>query len=71
LIAPVPLHWTRLVKRRYNQSAVLAKALGMTVLRPTVLDLLIRTERTKPLDGVGVEDRFARLQGRRFCWSMM
>ncbi len=63
LIAPVPLHWTRLVKRRYNQSAVLAKALGMTVLRPTVLDLLIRTERTKPLDGVGVEDRFARLHG--------
>ena len=26
LIAPVPLHWRRLLKRRYNQSALLAKA---------------------------------------------
>ena len=45
VIAPVPLHWTRLVKRRYNQSAMLAFAVGQRLLRPAVLDLLIRTER--------------------------
>ena len=28
LIIPVPLHYTRLIKRRYNQSALLAKELG-------------------------------------------
>ena len=28
VIAPTPLHWRRLVKRRYNQSAELAKRLG-------------------------------------------
>ena len=28
VIAPVPLHWTRLFRRRYNQAALLAKALG-------------------------------------------
>ena len=28
LIAPVPLHWRRLLRRRYNQSAELARRLG-------------------------------------------
>lgn len=28
LIAPVPLHWRRLLHRRYNQAALLARALG-------------------------------------------
>jgi len=28
VIIPVPLHWTRLVKRRYNQAALLARALA-------------------------------------------
>ena len=28
LIVPVPLHYSRLIKRRYNQSALLAKELG-------------------------------------------
>lgn len=63
VIAPVPLHWTRLVKRRYNQSAVLAQALGARALRRTVLDMLIRTKRTDPLDGVSVSQRFERLSG--------
>lgn len=63
IIAPVPLHWTRLVKRRYNQSAVLAQALGLRVLRRTALDMLIRSERTLPLDGISVEQRFERLSG--------
>ncbi|MEP4196312.1 MAG: ComF family protein [Aliishimia sp.] len=63
IIAPVPLHWSRLVKRRYNQSAVLVHALGTRVMRRTVLDLLIRTERTLPLDGVSVEQRFKRMAG--------
>ena len=28
LIAPIPLHWRRMMKRRFNQSALLAKALS-------------------------------------------
>ncbi len=28
VIAPVPLHWTRLFRRRFNQAALLAQALG-------------------------------------------
>ena len=33
-VAPVPLHWRRLVRRRYNQSAELARRLGRIAGRP-------------------------------------
>lgn len=57
LIAPVPLHWTRLLKRRYNQSALLAKALGTLLERPVCLDLLQRPRRTQSLEGLDAEAR--------------
>lgn len=61
LIAPVPLHWMRMLKRRYNQSALLAKSLAKTVDQSVCLDLLIRTKRTRSLDGLGREARFQML----------
>lgn len=42
LIAPVPLHRWRLFHRRYNQSCLLAKHLGIQSGRPMVPDLLVR-----------------------------
>jgi ComF family protein len=57
LIAPVPLHWQRMIKRRYNQSALLAKSLGVRTDLPCALDLLQRVRRTKSLDGLGREER--------------
>lgn len=59
LIAPVPLHWTRLLKRRFNQSALLAQALARQVDRPFCPDLLVRTTRTESLEGKGFDARFA------------
>jgi ComF family protein len=59
LIAPVPLHWLRMVKRRYNQSALLAKALSAQVARPWSPDLLQRFRRTRTLDGMGRVQRIA------------
>ena len=50
LIAPVPLHWRRLLHRRYNQAALLALALGRLVDRPVVPDLLVR-RRPTPTQG--------------------
>ena len=44
-IAPVPLHWTRLFSRRFNQAALLAQGIG-GVDGAVVPDLLQRTKRT-------------------------
>ncbi len=57
LIAPVPLHWQRMIKRRYNQSALLAKSLSAQADRPMCPDLLQRFRRTRSLDGLGREER--------------
>lgn len=63
ILAPVPLHWTRLVQRRYNQAALLAFGLGRRVMRPAVLDLLLRTSRTDRMPLDDFETRLARLRG--------
>jgi predicted amidophosphoribosyltransferase len=63
VIVPVPLHWTRLLKRRYNQAAVLAQDIGKQVNRPVWVDALMRTTRTKPLDGHGRTARFEAITG--------
>lgn len=56
LIAPVPLHWRRLVRRRYNQSAELARRIGRIAEKPVLPDLLVRRRATPPQGG----DRAAR-----------
>lgn len=55
LAVPVPLHWTRLFARRYNQAAILAQALRAAGGPPVAPDLLIRTRRTPP-QGKGNRD---------------
>ncbi|MEP2029716.1 MAG: ComF family protein [Paracoccaceae bacterium] len=62
LIAPIPLHWIRLLKRRFNQSAVLALALADETELSCCPDLLQRTKSTPSLDGMGKDARFAALQ---------
>lgn len=47
-IVPVPLHVSRLRKRRYNQAAELARPLAARVGRAYLPDALIRTRATKP-----------------------
>jgi predicted amidophosphoribosyltransferase len=63
LIVPVPLHWTRMIKRRFNQSAILAEALASFVDRDYCPDLLLRQKRTPSLDGLGFEARFRTTDG--------
>ena len=47
---PVPLHRWRLLKRRYNQSALLAQAIGKQLNKTVAVDGLIR-KRSTPSQG--------------------
>lgn len=58
LFVPVPLHWTRMIARRFNQSALLAQAVADRVGHAWCPDLLIRQRRTQVLDGLGPDARF-------------
>jgi predicted amidophosphoribosyltransferase len=63
VIVPVPLHWTRLLTRRYNQAAVLAHWVGAFVKRSVCPDAIVRLKRTRKLDDHGRDARFALMQG--------
>lgn len=63
VLVPVPLHWMRLARRRYNQAALLAHALGRETGQHICPDGLLRPQRTRPLEGHGREARFAALSG--------
>ncbi len=59
LIAPVPLHWWRLARRRYNQSAELARTIAAETGLAVCPDLLRRARATPSQEG---RDREARAQ---------
>ncbi len=61
LLAPVPLHWTRLLRRRFNQSALLSRALARRLGQEDCPDLLLRRVRTPPLARLDYEGRFRAL----------
>ncbi len=61
LILPVPVHRLRLLKRRYNQAALLSNEIGRVTGTETVPDLLYRVRNTKVQDGMSRDDRFANL----------
>lgn len=63
LIAPVPLHRWRLLRRRYNQSALLALALGRAAGRPVVPDLLVRRRHTPTQGRLDRAQRHANVAG--------
>lgn len=48
LIIPVPLHYTRMLKRKYNQSALLARHLGKLTNIKVDYTSVIRHKKTKP-----------------------
>ncbi|NQU59318.1 MAG: ComF family protein, partial [Rhodospirillales bacterium] len=50
LIVPVPLHWSRLFRRRYNQAALLGQSLSALSGVPTIPDLVVR-KRATPSQG--------------------
>lgn len=62
LLVPVPAHWSRLLRRRYNQAAELCRGIARITGLEAVPDGLERTRRTLVQDGMTVEARFANLR---------
>jgi ComF family protein len=63
VLAPVPLHWTRLFVRRYNQAALLALEVGRLAEVKVVPDLLVRRKRTPSLGKAGPLQRAQTVRG--------
>ncbi len=63
LVAPVPLHWLRIVQRRYNQSALLAAQVAKLHGLDYCPDLLRRPVATRKLDGMTVDQRHETVSG--------
>lgn len=58
IVVPVPLHWMRLLKRRYNQAAVLSGALAKLAGLEHCPDLLSRRRSTGSQEGRDRDGRF-------------
>ncbi|WP_375279587.1 double zinc ribbon domain-containing protein [Pseudooctadecabacter sp.] len=61
LIVPVPLHRFRLIRRTYNQAALLATQLAQVTGAHLLVDALDRIKTTAPLEGHTKDQRFAAL----------
>ncbi|MBP1805180.1 ComF family protein [Rubellimicrobium aerolatum] len=57
VLVPVPLHWGRLLRRRYNQAQLLATEAGRVLNRPVLPDALIRRRSTRALGHGGRDAR--------------
>ncbi len=63
LIIPIPLHRFRLLRRKFNQAALLAQRVAGVAKVECCPDALIRPKRTSPLEGHNRDQRFAALSG--------
>lgn len=62
IVVPVPLHWARLFKRKYNQAALLSREVARRLDQTHIPDLLIRKKRTTIQKSMDREARFQNLQ---------
>lgn len=63
IIVPVPAHWRRLLARRYDQAALLARAVARVGGIPCLADALRRARATPPLGDRSAADRAAAVAG--------
>jgi len=63
IICPIPLHWGRFLRRRYNQSALLAGAMAGHLNLRHIPDLLLRKRATVSMEGMSKTARFVNLDG--------
>jgi predicted amidophosphoribosyltransferase len=63
LVVPVPIHWWRLLRRRFNQAAILSGALAKATGFDHCPDALVRVRATATQDGRDRDGRFANVAG--------
>jgi predicted amidophosphoribosyltransferase len=63
VLVPVPLHWTRLWQRRFNQSSALAHAISKLSGVPAADRLLARARAPPPQFGLARKERAHNVQG--------
>jgi ComF family protein len=63
LIIPVPLHWTRLWSRGYNQAGWLAQAIAQRLDKPYLPLTLLRKRRTPSQNGLSFLGRARNVEG--------
>ncbi len=63
LLVPVPLHWTRLWRRGFNQAALLAQAVGRLAHAEVSVDALVRVRATRLSKGLGRTARASNVRG--------
>lgn len=62
LVVPIPLHWMRMLKRRYNQAALLSARVAKLAGYDHCPDLLQRRRSTGSQDGLTKEGRHRNMQ---------
>lgn len=63
VLVPIPLHYTRLIKRRYNQSGLLAHELSKIVKIPVDYNCVVRHKRTRPQVEFSGHERVRNVKG--------
>jgi ComF family protein len=63
LITSVPIHYKKLIKRKYNQSALLANELSKITKKPVNNFILKRIKNNKPQAGLPREERLKNVKG--------
>jgi ComF family protein len=62
-IVPIPLHKLRIIKRKYNQAAILAKNIAKLSDKKLILDLLVRTKNNQPQASLDQRMRHKNVRG--------
>lgn len=63
ILMPVPLHRWRLLKRRYNQAALLAQNIARLAQKPVLVDGLERTRPTPTQGHLSRKERLTNIKG--------
>ena len=63
IIIPVPIHYTRLIKRKYNQAGLIANHISKLSGKPTLHRTLVRTIATKSQGHMNLKQRRANIAG--------